>query len=110
MIPDDEARELPAAGRVLDMAVFLSSIRKTTANKLAERYGVSRYTIYRYLDLLETIAQVPIERQNGKGIWIDNDSWYINKRYYKPKEIKAIMQSIDECKDKERQDILKGLL
>ena len=72
LLTNEEARKLPSAGKIVDLANYLSIVRTSTANQLAERYDVSRATIFRYLNVLYDVLNVPFVNKSGIGIRVEN--------------------------------------
>ena len=63
LLTNEETRKLPSAGKIVDLANYLSIVRATTARQLAERYDVSRATIFRYLNILYDVRK-PLNSKN----------------------------------------------
>ncbi len=74
---------MKANERRLAIRDYLSAVRKTTIDKLAQEFEVSRSTIKRDIQELESAYLISIESIDGKGGGIRAmDGWYANKTYF----------------------------
>lgn len=108
MLTNEEARNLPSAGKIVDLANYLSIVRATTARQLAERYDVSRATIFRYLNVLYDVLNVPFTNKSGIGIRVES-GWWFGKRQLEDYQIRALQRAIDESDDDDQKDDLRSI-
>ena len=74
---------MKANERRLAIRDFISAVRKTTIAELAQEFEVSRSTIKRDIQELESAYLISIESIDGKGGGIRAmDGWYANKTYF----------------------------
>ncbi|MFV0396471.1 MAG: helix-turn-helix transcriptional regulator [Bacteroidales bacterium] len=86
MSNDSEIKRLP---RLTSILIKLQSKRLVTAQELADKFSVSRRTIYRDMRALEE-AGVPIITQEGKG-YILQDGYRIPPVMFSENEAKALV-------------------
>ena len=108
MLTNEEARNLPSAGKIVDLANYLSIVRTTTARQLAERYDVSRATIFRYLNILYDVLNVPFTNRNGIGIRVES-GWWFGRKQLEEYQIKALNRAIAETDDEKQKDDLRSI-
>ena len=99
---------MTANERRQDMLEYLCAVRSTTRDFLAERYKVSKRTIY--VDILELSCSYPIYTKAGKGGGI-----YVEKNYYlhKPlltKEQQDLLDRLKNTVDKKDADTLESII
>ncbi len=108
LLTNEEARKLPSAGKIVDLANYLSIVRTSTANQLAERYDVSRATIFRYLNVLYDVLNVPFVNKSGIGIRVEN-GWWFGRKQLEDFQIKALNRAIEETDDDQQKEDLRSI-
>ena len=81
---------------IIDILFELLSNRKLTANYLAEKYGVSTRTIYRYVDVLSTAVPVRIKRGRDGGVCLP-DSFKLPVNFLTDEELSAAIESLSNA-------------
>lgn len=98
--------------RLLEIVYILLHEKTTTAQKLAERFEVSRRTIYRDIDTL-SLSGIPVYTEKGKGGGIHLlpdfvlDKSILNKQ--EQSEILSALQGVSAVKPTETEQILNKL-
>lgn len=72
----------------------LLSKRHVTAAYLAEKYGISQRTVYRYVELLSTAAPIHIKRGRSGGICIP-DNYKLPTNFLTKEEYSAAIRALD---------------
>ncbi len=98
--------------RLFEIVYILMQKRKTTAKELADRFEVSKRTIYRDIETLST-ANIPIYASKGKdgGIGL-LDEYVLNKTILSEEEQNQILfalQGMKKVKGQDEKDILEKL-
>ncbi|MDR1687169.1 MAG: YafY family transcriptional regulator [Clostridiales bacterium] len=80
--------------RLLEITFYLLNRKSATADELAKRFGVSRRTIYRDIDIL-SISGIPVFTSKGTGGGIKiMDEFIFNKALISEEEQKEILSSV----------------
>lgn len=95
--------------RLFEIIYLLLDVKKTTAQSLADRFGVSIRTIYRDLDAL-TLAGIPIVTDKGRygGISL-LQNYVLDKRLFSSDEMKSILASMSSLSALKEQDTAETL-
>lgn len=84
-----------AQERRFQLLTLLMGGRRPTAAELADRFGVTKRTIFRDLNFLEEI-HIPIVRNSGR-YWVD-ERYRIPPVQLQPKEVAVLMAALDFCR------------
>ena len=76
-----------------DILFELLAKRKLTAKHIAERYGLSERTIYRYLDELSLAVPVQVQRGRNGGIFI-SDTYKLPVNFMTKEEYEAAIEAL----------------
>ena len=76
-----------------DILFELLAKRKLTAKYIAERYGLSERTIYRYLDELSLAVPVQVQRGRNGGIFI-SDTYKLPVNFMTKEEYEAAIEAL----------------
>lgn len=76
-----------------DILFELLSKRKITANQLAEKYGISARTAYRYIDRIAESAPVYVKRGRNGGVYIA-DNYKLPVGFMTEKEYSSILDAL----------------
>ncbi|KAB3533454.1 YafY family transcriptional regulator [Alkaliphilus pronyensis] len=80
--------------RLLEITIILLNKGTVTAKELADRFGVSKRTIYRDIDVLSS-ASVPVFTNKGKGGGISlMESYSLNKTLISEQESESLMLAL----------------
>ena len=95
---------------MIKMLVLLLSRRKTTAGEIAERYGVSIRSVYRYIEEL-TVAGIPIEVERGRygGITIA-DTYKLPAGFFTGEEYAAAINALKAMSSQVNEDAVLSAL
>lgn len=100
------------SNRLFEIIYILMNKKSITAGDLAERFGVSRRTIYRDIDTL-SLAGIPVYTEKGKGGGINLlPDFVLNKSLLSEKEqteILSALQGLSSVRGQEADDILNKL-
>ena len=88
---------------ILDILFDLLSNRKLTASGLAEKYGVSTRTIYRYVDVLSTAVPVRIKRGRDGGVCLP-DSFKLPVNFLTDEELSAAIEALSAAYEKSAEE------
>ena len=88
---------------ILDILFDLLSNRKLTASGLAEKYGVSTRTIYRYVDVLSTAVPVRIKRGRDGGVCLP-DSFKLPVNFLTDEELSAAIEALSTAYEKSAEE------
>lgn len=78
---------------LLDILFELLSKRKITADQIAEKHGISRRTVYRYVDCLSLTVPVYVKQGRNGGICI-SDSYKLPMGYMTQEEYQAAVEAL----------------
>lgn len=95
---------------MVKMLVLLLSRRKVTAGEIAERYGVSIRSVYRYIEEL-TVAGIPIEVERGRygGITIA-DTYKLPAGFFTRDEYAAAINALKAMSSQVNEDAVFSAL
>ena len=82
---------------MIEIMTLLLSKRKLTAKAIAERYGISQRSVYRYIEELN-VCGVPVDASRGKygGITIA-DTYRLPYGYFTREEYTAAINALVRC-------------
>ncbi|MBQ9729353.1 MAG: YafY family transcriptional regulator [Clostridia bacterium] len=78
---------------LLDILFELLSKRKVTADQIAEKHGISRRTVYRYIDTLSLTVPVYVKQGRNGGICI-SDSYKLPMGFMTQEEYQAAVEAL----------------
>lgn len=78
---------------ILSILFDLLSNQKLTANSLAEKYGLSPRTIYRYVEILSAHIPVRIQRGRNGGVWL-SDNYKLPVGYMTAEEYESALEAL----------------
>jgi len=98
--------------RLFEIVYCLLGGKSVTAGELAERFGVSKRTIYRDIDVL-SVSGIPVRTRNGNGGGISIlDDFVLNKSVLNERdqnEILSALQGLSTVKTDETVQVLRKL-
>lgn len=87
---------------------FLSDVRFTTLQTLMDKFGVSKSTIRRDIDILTETTPLETVPGNGGGIRVAN-GWYSNRRYLTAAQ-EALLGRLSEGLQPDDLKVMQGIL